>query len=107
MKVYLLGNKKNTLDMLDYVEDIRFAATKWGGVWMEDIRQAIPCPHVLQPIHKVEWNKSEIVAAPHYPLHLDPLNIGNREQQSPPPFQTEGRVPGPQDPWGRQRRQKR
>jgi hypothetical protein len=33
MKVYLMGgnNKKNTFDMLDYVEDIRFAATKWGG----------------------------------------------------------------------------
>ena len=37
MKVYLMDNMKKTFDMLDYVEDIRFAATKWGGVRLEDI----------------------------------------------------------------------
>ena len=31
MKIYLLQNKKRVFQMLDYVEDIRFAATKWGG----------------------------------------------------------------------------
>ena len=31
MKIYLLEHKKKVFDMLDYVEDMSFAATKWGG----------------------------------------------------------------------------
>ena len=105
MKIYLMKHKNSIFDMIDYAEDIRFAATKWGGYGWRTYDEQFCVIMASSPTTK--WNEiNQRLWLLHItPSTMTPSTSGTVSNKSPTPFQVEGRTPGPQEQKGRPKEQ--